>query len=677
MGFSELTTSSDQFRLVAPYPPAGDQPRAISQLTNNILSGMQYQTLLGVTGSGKTFTMANVIHNLQRPALVIAHNKTLAAQLASEFQEFFPHNAVHYFVSYYDYYQPEAYIPRSDTYIEKDAQINEEIDRLRHATTQSLISRRDVVIVASISCIYGLGNPREYVKQKIPLKVGSLYPRRKFLAQLIDIQFTRNDIELKRGTFRVIGETIEIFPKVHDDRWIRLKFFGDELESIEEIHFLEGKVIKSFTSYDIFPATHYTPDREQMPQIINCIREELNERLKELNSQGKILEANRLQQRVIFDIDMLSQAGFVQGIENYSRYFDGRITGQPPYTLLDFFPKDYLLFVDESHVTIPQSRAMYAGDRSRKQNLVDYGFRLPSAFDNRPLMFSEFEERMGQTIFVSATPAEYELKKSSSIVEQVVRPTGLLDPLIEIHPIEGQVDDLIQRLKRIVEKGQRALVTTLTKKLAEDLTEYLQEAGIRTMYLHSDVDTFDRLETLRDLRMGVFDCIVGINLLREGLDLPEVSLVAILDADKEGFLRSDVSLIQTMGRAARHESGTVVMYADRVTGSMQRAIDETNRRRAIQKEYNKLHGIVPRSTSRGIRDDRVSGGKKPEETIHSPWIKISEEDWCALPPHLRAEGKKEIEGNMELASQNLEFEKAIRWRDKLAEIHTWEKKNPL
>jgi excinuclease ABC subunit B len=629
------------FRLVSKFKPAGDQPKAIEGLLKSLGAKNQFQTLLGVTGSGKTFTMANVVEKLQRPTLIISHNKTLAAQLASEFQEFFPDNAVHYFVSYYDYYQPEAYIPRSDTYIEKETQINEEIDRLRNAATQSLLSRRDVLIVASVSCIYGLGDPANYLDLALKIEKGQNYKRDKLLRRLTDLQFSRNDMNLVRGTYRVNGDVVEIILS-SEDSIIRMDFFGDTVEKIERFDAVSGHFMEEMEEFTIFPAKHFVTPEEKLKDAIDNIRTELDERLKELKAQGKILEAARLEQRTNFDLEMLVNTGYVNGIENYSRVMEGRAAGSPPSTLIDYFPDDFLLFIDESHQTVPQLNAMYEGDKSRKTTLVDYGFRLPSALDNRPLKFTEFLEKIDQTVFVSATPGPWEIEQCitqsplpqgrgqgegektnnlsvssangrkrhlpkhgennidrpvPSLVEQLIRPTGLLDPTIEIKPIKNQVDDLIERIKERINKHQRVLVATLTKRMAEELTEYLKEANIKVHYLHSDVDTFDRLETLRDLRLGVYDVLVGINLLREGLDLPEVSLVAILDADKEGFLRSETFFMQMMGRAARHQEGHAVLYADRVTGSMQRAIDETNRRRQVQEEYNKKHGITPKNSA--------------------------------------------------------------------------------
>ena len=673
-----------QFELVSKYKPAGDQPKAIEGLLNSLKAGNKHQTLLGVTGSGKTFTMANVVANIQRPTLVMCHNKTLAAQLASEFQEFFPHNAVHYFVSYYDYYQPEAYIPRSDTFIEKETQINEEIDRLRNAATQSLLTRKDVLIVASVSCIYGLGNPADYMELSLEIKKGQSLKRDKFLRRLTDLQFHRNDMELKRGTFRAQGDVVEIV-LVSEDTLIRLDFFGDEVEKIERRDLLTGDTLDVLDSIHIFPAKHFVATEDKIHEAIESIRNEMLDRLAELRGQGKILEAARLEQRTNFDLEMLTNTGFVAGIENYSRHLDGRTAGDPPSTLIDYFPDDFLLFVDESHQTIPQIGGMYNGDRARKMNLVDYGFRLPSAMDNRPLQFAEFEKKVDQVVYVSATPGPYELRKSleenqkietrdkrqetskklttPTVIEQIIRPTGLIDPTIEVKPIKHQVDDLLEQVKLRVANHQRVLVTTLTKRMAEELTEYLKEANVKVQYIHSEVETFDRLEILRDLRLGVFDVLVGINLLREGLDLPEVSLVAILDADKEGFLRSETAFMQIMGRAARHLNGHVIMYADRMTGSMERAITETTRRRKLQEAYNTAHGITPQSISKTIQETRLAGSKLPETYDSST---IREVD----PGKLSKEELKyyldELNDQMDLAAKNLEFELAATLRDKIA-----------
>jgi len=591
-----------EFKIVSDYKPCGDQPQAIDKLVQGINMGYKHQTLLGVTGSGKTFTMTNVIERVQKPTLVIAHNKTLAAQLCSEFKEFFPNNAVEYFVSYYDYYQPEAYIPATDTYIEKDASVNDEIDKLRHSATAALFERRDVIIVASVSCIYGLGDPEDYTKIMLSLRPGMRKDRDEVIRKLVEIQYERNEIDFRRGRFRVRGDVLEIFPSSSSERALRVEFFGDEIERITEIDPLTGEIIGLRSHIAVFPASHYATTKEKMERALVSIEQELEERLKELRSQGKLLEAQRLEQRTRYDLEMMREIGFCQGIENYSRHISGRAPGSAPFTLIDYFPEDFLMIIDESHVTVPQIGAMYNGDRSRKEALVEYGFRLPSAFDNRPLKFEEFEERINQVIYVSATPAEYERKHSSQIVEQIIRPTGLVDPEVIVRPVKGQIDDLISEISKRVEKNQRVLVTTLTKKMAEDLTDYLRELDFKVKYLHSDIDTLERMEIIRDLRLGEFDVLVGINLLREGLDLPEVSLVAILDADKEGFLRSETSLIQTIGRAARNVEGTVIMYADAITESMRRAISETNRRRQIQMDYNIKHGITPRTVQKAVRD---------------------------------------------------------------------------
>lgn len=672
-----------QFKLHTNYQPAGDQPKAIGGLVKSLNSGFRHQTLLGVTGSGKTYTMANVVNQIQKPTLVMCHNKTLAAQLAAEFQSFFPDNAVHYFVSYYDYYQPEAYIPRSDTYIEKETQINEEIDRLRNAATTSLMSRSDVLIVASVSCIYGLGNPDNYLELSLEIKKGETVKRDRLLRRLTDMQYSRNDFDLHRGTFRIQGDTVEIV-LASEDTIIRLGFFGDEVESIERLHIISGETLESLSVIKIFPAKHFVTPEDKVHVAMEKIRGELAERLQELKSQGKVLEAARLEQRTNFDLEMLTNTGFVAGIENYSRHLDGRIAGDPPSTLIDYFPDDFLLFIDESHQTIPQIGAMYEGDRSRKTTLIDYGFRLPSALDNRPLKFTEFEGKINQVVFVSATPGPYEIKKSleenykikdakktilkgdlrkETIVEQINRPTGLLDPLIEIHPIKNQVDHLLEQINERVAKHERVLVTTLSKRMAEELSEYIKEAGIKAQYLHSEVETFERLEILRDLRLGVYDVVIGINLLREGLDLPEVSLVAILDADKEGFLRSETSFMQIMGRAARHLHGLVIMYADRITGSMDRAIKETTRRRKIQEQYNTKHGITPASIQKAIAESRLAGSKEliPDEPKE---IDVTRLDKDELKYYVA-----ELTDQMELAAKNMEFELAAKLRDKITEIN--------
>jgi excinuclease ABC subunit B len=646
-----------KFHLVSDYQPQGDQPAAIAKLDEGLSRGDKNQVLLGVTGSGKTFTMANLIQNTQKSTLVLSHNKTLAAQLYNEFRMFFPDNAVHYFVSYFDYYQPEAYMPRTDTYIEKDSDINEEIDRLRHAATAALLSRRDVIIVASVSCIYGIGSVEDYDNLALRIKKGERRVRDKLLRQLTDIQYHRNDIDFHRSTFRVRGDVVDIFP-AGDEVAYRLEFFGEELERITQINPLTGEIEQKLDQVTVFPGSHYVTPHEKLVKALGRIRQEADERIAWFKTNNKLLEAQRLDQRVKFDLEMLEQTGFVKGIENYSRYLTNREPGEQPATLLDYFPDDYLMFIDESHMTIPQVRGMYHGDKARKEVLVEYGFRLPSALDNRPLTFSEFEQHMNQVVYVSATPAEYELTRSPEPVQQVIRPTGLLDPIIEVRPIEGQVDDLIAEIRTTTEKQQRVIVTTLTKRMAEDLAEYLQELNIKIAYIHSDIDTMERTDILRDLRLGVYDVLVGINLLREGLDLPEVSLVAILDADKEGFLRSEQALIQTVGRAARHQEGRVIMYADRVTGSMQRTIDETNRRRLIQEEHNIKHGITPTSISREIGDMLPHQAK--EEAPKLDLKKIPKDEYKHLA--------KDLTAQMNLASANLEFEKAAELRDLVAEI---------
>lgn len=648
-----------EFVLKSEFQPAGDQPAAIAELTQGLKDGLQHQTLLGVTGSGKTFTMANVIQNVQRPTLILSHNKTLAAQLYAEFKHFFPDNAVHYFVSYFDYYQPEAYIPRSDTYIEKDSQINEEIDRLRHAATDSLLSRKDVIIVASVSCIYGIGSVEDYNGLSVIVNKGERRIRDKLLRQLTDIQYQRNDIDFHRGTFRVRGDVVDVFP-AGEELAYRIEFDGDEVERIIRIDPLTGEILASLDELKIFPSSHYVTPQEKLKLAIGQIEQELAERLAKFKKEGKLLEAQRLQQRTDFDLEMLKETGFVKGIENYSRYLTNREPGEQPATLLDYFPDDYLLIVDESHMSIPQVGAMYNGDRARKEVLVEHGFRLPSALDNRPLTFTEFERHVNQAIYVSATPAQYELSHSSKPVEQIIRPTGLLDPPIEIRPVEGQIDDLLAEIRATVAKHQRVLVTTLTKRMSEDLTDYLKELGVKVAYLHSDVDTLDRTDILRDLRLGVYDVLVGINLLREGLDLPEVSLVAILDADKEGFLRSRQALIQTVGRAARHEAGHVIMYADHVTASMQAAIDETDRRRKTQQEYNAQHGITPtgikRTVEKGMRPDLPDEAKRAKLNLN----KIPKDEYGSLIRDLTAQ--------MDLAAANLQFETAAELRDIIADI---------
>jgi len=648
-----------KFVLKSDFGPTGDQPTAIKQLMDGLNGGAKEQTLLGVTGSGKTFTMANIIQNTQRPTLVLSHNKTLAAQLYGEFKHFFPENAVHYFVSYFDYYQPEAYIPRSDTYIEKDSQINEEIDRLRHAATEALLSRRDVIIVASVSCIYGIGSVDDYGGLAISVKKGERKVRDKFLRQLTDIQYQRNDIDFHRSTFRVRGDVVDVFP-AGEELAYRIEFFGDEIDRITKLDPLTGEILKNLDSYKIFPGSHYVTPQEKLKVALGKIEQELEQRLAQFKREGKLLEAQRLEQRTRFDLEMLEETGFVKGIENYSRYLTNRAPGDQPATLLDYFPDDFLMFVDESHMTIPQVRGMYNGDRARKEVLVEHGFRLPSALDNRPLTFIEFEKHVNQAVYVSATPAQYELSRSPEPAQQVIRPTGLLDPPIEVRPIEGQIDDLISEIKATTDKHHRVLVTTLTKRMAEDLTEYLKEINIKVAYLHSDVDTLERTDILRDLRLGTYDVLVGINLLREGLDLPEVSLVAILDADKEGFLRSEQALIQTVGRAARHVEGHVVMYADRITESMRKTISETERRHKLQEAYNKEHGITPIGISKAIEK-----GMRPDLPEEAKRAKL---DLKKIPKDEYGHLIKDLSAQMDLAAANLEFEKAAELRDIIQDI---------
>jgi excinuclease ABC subunit B len=656
-----------EFKVEAPFQPTGDQPDAITQLEEGIRSGYKYQTLLGVTGSGKTYTVAKIVEQVQKPTLVLAPNKTLAAQLYSEYKEFFPNNAVEYFVSYYDYYQPEAYIARTDTYVEKESMLNEEIEKLRLSTTRSLFERRDVLIVASVSCIYGLGSPEEYSEVVLTLKVGEERRRDKILRHLTSIQYERNDANFIRGRFRVRGDVLEIFP-AYEDVAVRVEFFGDEIERMTEIDPLTGEVLGKRQRLDIYPAKHWVTTQDRMNKAIEAIEQELEERLKELETEGKLLEAARLKQRTNFDIEMLRETGFCSGVENYSRHLAGRGAGEQPWTLLDYMPDDWLLVVDESHVALPQVRGMFAGDRSRKQVLVDYGFRLPSAMDNRPLTFTEFEGQINQALFVSATPGPYEHEHSEQIVEQLIRPTGLIDPGISVRPTRGQIDDLLAEIRQRVEKGQRVLVTTLTKKMAEDLADYMQELNIKVHYLHSEIDTIERVEILRDLRLGVYDVVVGINLLREGLDLPEVSLVAILDADKEGFLRSEGSLIQIIGRAARHVEGSVIMYADNVTRSMQRAIDETNRRRTLQTTYNEQHNITPRGIKKEIKtlSERLKAISGAESATADG--KVTAATLAGIPKDEAMRLIKDLESQMRAAAKQLEFEKAAQLRDQIIEI---------
>lgn len=654
----------NRFEVVSEYKPKGDQPVAIEELSKGIVEGHKHQTLLGVTGSGKTYTMAKIIEQVQKPTLVMAHNKTLAAQLCSEFKEFFPNNVVEYFVSYYDYYQPEAYIPSTDTYIEKDSSVNEEIDKLRHSATAALLERRDVIIVASVSCIYGLGDPEDYTDLMLSLRVGMQKDRDEIIRKLVDIQYERNEIDFRRGRFRARGDVLEIFPANSSEKVLRVEFFGDEVERITEVDFLTGEIIGTREHIAVFPASHYATTRAKMEKAMVTIEKELEERLEQLKMEGKLLEAQRLEQRTRYDLEMMSEIGFCQGIENYSRHISGRESGSAPFTLMDYFPEDYLLFIDESHVTVSQVGAMYNGDRSRKESLVEFGFRLPSAFDNRPLKFFEWEQRVNQVIYVSATPAAYEKEHSTKIVEQIIRPTGLIDPEIIVRPVKGQIDDLIGEINSRTEKKQRVLVTTLTKKMAEDLTDYMKELDIKVKYLHSDVATFERMEIIRDLRLGVFDVLIGINLLREGLDLPEVTLVAILDADKEGFLRSETSLIQTIGRAARNSEGKVIMYADNITGSMQRAISETNRRRQIQMDFNREHGIIPTTIQKSVRDLIEATKVAEEEEKYSSGKEkpnlMSVEELEKLISKLQKEMKQ--------AASDLQFEQAAKLRDKIEEL---------
>ena len=648
----------NRFEVVSEYTPSGDQPQAIAALAHGIENGLDEQTLLGVTGSGKTFTMAKVIEAVQRPTLVLAHNKILAAQLCAEFKEFFPNNAVEYFVSYYDYYQPEAYIPHTDTFIEKDSSINEEIDRLRLSATASLLERRDVIVVSSVSCIYGLGEPEDFASMMVSLRVGMEIPIPELLKRLVSIRYERNDIAFERNMFRVRGDTVEIWPAYWKDTALRVEFFGDEIDRISEVNALTGSVIRRLNNIPVWPATHYVTPKEKMDAAIQEIYKELEERVAQFEAEGKLIEAQRIKQRTMYDIEMMQEIGYCSGIENYSRVIEGRPVGSPPHTLLDYFPKDFVLFIDESHVTLPQVRAMYNGDRARKTSLVDYGFRLPCAYDNRPLKFDEFETRLNQVVYVSATPGEYERTRSGQVVEQVIRPTGLLDPLVEVRPIEGQMDDLIGEINQRTQKSERVLVTTLTKKMAETLTDYLKGAGIRVRYMHHDIDTLERTEIIRDLRLGEFDVLVGINLLREGLDLPEVSLVAILDADKEGFLRSETALIQTIGRAARNAQGQVIMYADTVTPSMARAIAETERRRSIQDAYNQEHGIVPKTVRKSVRE-LMTVAQEGEETAKRS-RKLTDSERKATIARLEKEMKE--------AAKMLEFELAAQLRDQIIRL---------
>ncbi|PKX61156.1 excinuclease ABC subunit UvrB [Latilactobacillus sakei] len=653
------------FDLVAPYEPAGDQPAAIETLTKNFEAGAKAQVLMGATGTGKTFTMSNVIKNLNKPTLIISHNKTLAGQLYAEFKQFFPNNAVEYFVSYYDYYQPEAYVPSSDTYIEKDSSINDEIDKLRHSATSSLLERNDVIVVASVSCIFGLGDPREYQNHVLSLRPGMEVERNDLLRQLVDIQFERNDIDFQRGRFRVRGDVVEIFPASRDDHALRVEFFGDEIDRIVEVDALTGEVIGERSHVAIFPATHFMTNDEKMEKAIESIKAELTERLAVLKGEGKLLEAQRLEQRTNYDLEMMQEMGYCSGIENYSRHMEDRQAGEPPYTLLDFFPKDSIMMIDESHVTMPQIRGMYNGDRARKQMLIDYGFRLPSALDNRPLTLPEFEEHVNEIMYVSATPGPYEAEQTDIQVDQIIRPTGLLDPNIEVRPIMGQIDDLVGEINDRIEKNERVFITTLTKKMSEDLTDYLKELGIKVRYLHSDVKTLERTEIIRDLRLGKFDVLIGINLLREGIDVPEVSLVAILDADKEGFLRSERSLIQTIGRASRNENGQVLLYADKITDSMRHAIDETKRRRTIQEEYNAAHNITPKTIIKPIRDaiSMVQSVEHPEE------IKMTNEiDLENMSKAEKLEMVERLSEQMRLAAKKLDFEQAATLRDTILKL---------
>lgn len=657
--------NDNQFDLVAPYKPAGDQPAAIETLTKNFEAGAKAQVLMGATGTGKTFTMSNVIKNLNKPTLIISHNKTLAGQLYAEFKQFFPNNAVEYFVSYYDYYQPEAYVPSSDTYIEKDSSINDEIDKLRHSATSALLERNDVIVVASVSCIFGLGDPNEYQDHVLSLRPGMEIERNDLLRQLVDIQFERNDIDFQRGRFRVRGDVVEIFPASRDDHALRVEFFGDEIDRIVEVDALTGEVIGEREHVAIFPATHFMTSEEKMEKAIKSIKAELEGRLTELKADGKLLEAQRLEQRTNYDLEMMQEMGYCSGIENYSRHMEDRAAGEPPYTLLDFFPKDSIMMIDESHVTMPQIRGMYNGDRARKQMLIDYGFRLPSALDNRPLTLPEFEEHVNEIMYVSATPGPYEAEQTDIQVDQIIRPTGLLDPNIEVRPIMGQIDDLVGEINDRIEKNERVFITTLTKKMAEDLTDYLKELGIKVRYLHSDIKTLERTEIIRDLRLGKFDVLIGINLLREGIDVPEVSLVAILDADKEGFLRSERSLIQTIGRASRNQNGQVLLYADKITDSMRNAMDETKRRRSIQEAYNEAHHMTPKTIIKPVRDaiSVVQSVEHPEE------VKMTNEiDFDSMSKAEKLEMVERLSEQMRNAAKKLDFEQAATLRDTILEI---------
>lgn len=663
-----------KFELVSEYKPTGDQPQAINQLTKGIEDGEKAQILLGATGTGKTFTISNVIANVNKPTLILSHNKTLAGQLYGEMKKFFPHNAVEYFVSYYDYYQPEAYVPSSDTYIEKDASINDEIDKLRHSATTSLLERNDVIVVASVSSIFGLGDPREYQNSVLSLRVGQEIERDRLLTELVNIQFDRNDIDFQRGRFRVRGDVVEIFPASRDERALRVEFFGDEIDRIREVDALTGEVIGDRDHVSIFPATHFMTNEEVMDRALPQIEADMKKQVKKFTDEGKLLEAERIQQRTTYDIEMMREMGYTNGIENYSRYMDGRKPGEPPYTLLDFFPKDFLLVVDESHQTMPQVRGMYNGDRARKQMLIDYGFRLPSALDNRPLKLPEFEQRVNQVVYMSATPGPYEMEQTDHVAQQIIRPTGLLDPTVEVRPVMGQIDDLVGEINKRIEKNERVFVTTLTKKMSEDLTDYLKDMGLKVKYLHSDIKTLERTQIIRDLRLGKFDVLVGINLLREGLDVPEVSLVAILDADKEGFLRNERSLIQTIGRAARNENGAVIMYADTVTDSMQKAMDETKRRRTIQMKYNEEHHITPHTIIKPIQEAITVTKKATDETETDNSAEFTDKDFAKLDKEAQAKMLDELTEQMCSAAKRLDFEQAATLRDTIMELKTKAKK---